>query len=235
MCGAFPGTGLVLRLADTRQKPHNRLDAAMEVCQMEFLVGRVQVSSGSPNPIRMLGMPSSRMKSPMIGIDPPLRMKTVSLRRPRASPRSRAHVRVLRRNHHRVAGVDQPHLHRDSLRTDRLHVCLEERKALRRRHLGTSRIDTFATARARNHSLRPAPVNPPAMPCTSSVGRARCVPGPRIQPRRSAPSIPPPYRGRPLHRRAAPSTLSVRRRMAPPRDRKSEESKSVPIRPLISQ
>ena len=37
---------------------------------------------------------------------------------------------------------------------------------------GTSRIDTFAVARAGITVFAPAPVKPPGIPCTSSVGRA---------------------------------------------------------------
>ena len=37
---------------------------------------------------------------------------------------------------------------------------------------GTSRSDTFANAFAGITVFAPAPVKPPGMPCTSSVGRA---------------------------------------------------------------
>ena len=37
---------------------------------------------------------------------------------------------------------------------------------------GTSRIETFAVALAGITVFAPAPINPPGIPCTSSVGRA---------------------------------------------------------------
>jgi len=73
------GQPVFLRFAaDDVEEANDGLDPAIEIRNVEFLVGRVQVVVGQAEAHMTLGIFSTSWKSVTIGIEPPERMNTVS-------------------------------------------------------------------------------------------------------------------------------------------------------------
>ena len=111
-----------------------------------------------------------------MGIDPPDRMNTVCLSK--MSPKARAATRdrrMIRIDHQPGRRAQDAHLHLDSFRRVLLTNFRKAATTFSGSWFGTRRMLTLAVAFAGITVFAPAPVNPPAMPCTSNVGRAQTL------------------------------------------------------------
>src|SRR6185312_2944112 len=146
---------LLLPCSNQFEEPQNRFDPAMKIRQVELLVRSMKIVIRQSKAHHHRRNPQLAHKvaddwnRPTAAHKDGFFTENLLHRRTR-----RAHVRIVRANHNRLALMDQPSFQRDARRTNALHIRLVQRKRLLRLHVRHQPERNLRRGLRRDHRLR---------------------------------------------------------------------------------